>query len=195
MTENDKQDQAARGTAGFLLEMGMLKRAKRSGWWIAGVKDPETIAEHSFRVALIGSVLAMMEGADPARTALLGLWHDTQETRVGDIPHIGRRYLQAASNQTVTEDQLSAAHPAVRDGARRIVEEYENGDSLEVVCAHDADKLECLIQAVEYREQGCGNVQLWIDSSLAKLKTASAQALAEAALSMTSVEWQQTYLR
>lgn len=38
----------------------MLKRAKRSGWWIAGVKGPETIAEHSFRGALIGSVLAMM---------------------------------------------------------------------------------------------------------------------------------------
>lgn len=30
----------AKGTTGFLLEMGMLKRAKRSSWWIAGVKDP-----------------------------------------------------------------------------------------------------------------------------------------------------------
>ncbi|MFD4114695.1 HD family hydrolase [Streptomyces niveus] len=184
----------AKGTAGFLLEMGMLKRAKRSGWWIAGVKDPETIAEHSFRVALIGSVLAMMEGADPAKTALLGLWHDTQETRVSDIPHIGRRYLDAASNEKVTADQVSAAHPAVREGAQRIVEEYENGDSLEVICAHDADKLECLIQGVEYREQGYSNVQGWIDSSLQKLKTASAQELADAALNMTSVEWQKTYL-
>ncbi|MCX4661024.1 HD domain-containing protein [Streptomyces uncialis] len=185
----------ARGTAGFLLEMGMLKRAKRSGWWIAGVKDPETIAEHSFRVALIASVLAMMEGADPAKAALLGLWHDTQETRVGDIPHIGRRYLEAASNEQVTADQVSAAHPAVQEGAQRIVDEYENGDSLEVIVAREADKLECLLQAVEYREQGCANVQPWIDSSLAKLKTASAQALAEAALNMTSVEWQKTYLR
>ncbi|MFJ4923442.1 HD family hydrolase [Streptomyces sp. NPDC088725] len=185
----------AKGTAGFLLEMGMLKRAKRSGWWIAGVKDPETIAEHSFRVGLIGSVLAMMEGADPARTALLGLWHDTQETRVSDIPHIGRRYLDAASNESVTADQVSAAHPAVRAGAQRIVEEYENGDSLEVICAHDADKLECLLQAVEYREQGCSNVQGWIDSSISKLKTASAQELAEAALNMTSVDWQEAYLR
>ncbi|MFI7103771.1 HD family hydrolase [Streptomyces sp. NPDC050161] len=182
------------GTAGFLLEMGMLKRAKRSGWWIAGVKDPETIAEHSFRVALIGSVIAMMEGADPAKTALLGLWHDTQETRVSDIPHIGRRYLDAASNETVTADQVSAAHPAVQAGAKRIVQEYEHGDSLEVVCAHDADKLECLIQAVEYREQGVSTVQPWIDSSLSKLKTGSAQALAEAALSMSSVDWQKTYL-
>jgi putative hydrolase of HD superfamily len=191
----DDEQQRLRGTAGFLLEMGMLKRAKRSGWWIAGVKDPETIAEHSFRVALIGSVLAMMEGADPARTALMGLWHDTQETRVGDIPHIGRRYLDAAENERVTEDQVSAAHPAVRAGARRIVDEYENGDSLEVVCAHDADKLECLIQAVEYREQGYVNVEGWIETSRANLKTASAQALAEAALTMSSVEWQQTYLR
>lgn len=136
----------------------------------------------------------MMEGADPAKTALLGLWHDTQETRVSDIPHIGRRYLDAASNEKVTADQVSAAHPAVREGAQRIVEEYENGDSLEVICAHDADKLECLIQAVEYREQGYSNRQGWIDSSLQKLKTASAQALAEAALNMTSVEWQKTYL-
>lgn len=190
----DETDQA-KGTAGFLLEMGMLKRAKRSGWWIAGVKDPETIAEHSFRVGIIGAVLAMMEGADPAKVALMCLFHDTQETRVSDIPHIGRRYLEAASNEKVTADQLSAAHPAVASGVQLVVEEYENGSSLEVVVAHDADKLECLVQAVEYREQGCGNVQNWIDTSLGSLKTASAQELAEAALNMTSIEWQQTYLR
>lgn len=190
----DETDQA-KGTAGFLLEMGMLKRAKRSGWWIAGVKDPETIAEHSFRVGIIGAVLAMMEGADPAKVALMCLFHDTQETRVSDIPHIGRRYLEAASNEKVTADQLSAAHPAVASGVQLVVEEYENGSSLEVVVAHDADKLECLVQAVEYREQGCGNVQNWIDTSLGSLKTASAQELAEAALNTTSIEWQQTYLR
>jgi putative hydrolase of HD superfamily len=184
-----------KGTVGYLLEMGMLKRAKRSGWWIAGVKDPETIAEHSFRTGIIGAVLAMMEGADPAKVALLCLFHDTQETRVSDIPHIGRRYLVAASNEKVTADQLADAHPAVRSGVQQVVEEYENGDSVEVVCAHDADKLECLVQAVEYREQGCTNVQPWIDSSLSKLRTASAQALAEAAVGMTSIEWQQTYLR
>ncbi|HET6358706.1 HD domain-containing protein [Streptomyces sp.] len=185
----------AKGTAGFLLEMGMLKRAKRSGWWIAGVKDPETIAEHSFRTAVIGAVLALMEGADPAKVALLCTFHDTQETRVSDIPHIGRRYLDAASNEKVTADQVSAAYPAVREGIQRIVEEYENSSSLEVIVAHDADKLECLVQAVEYREQGHQNVQNWIDTSRNNLKTASALALAEAALNMTSVEWQQTYLR
>ncbi|MEW2087052.1 HD domain-containing protein [Streptomyces sp. NPDC005283] len=194
MADEITQDEA-KGTAGYLLEMGMLKRAKRSGWWIAGVKDPETIAEHSFRTAVIGAVLALMEGADPAKVALLCTFHDTQETRVSDIPHIGRRYLTAASNEDVTADQVSAAHHSVRVGIQRIVEEYENSSSLEVLVAHDADKLECLVQAVEYREQGHQNVQNWIDTSAANLKTPSAQALAEAALNMTSVDWQKTYLR
>ncbi|MEU1391065.1 MULTISPECIES: helix-turn-helix domain-containing protein [unclassified Nonomuraea] len=60
---------------------------------------------------------------------------------------------------------------------------------LEAVCARDADKLECLMQAVEYREQGHQNVQPWIDSSLAALRTASAKRLADEVLSTGSLEW------
>ncbi|MFB7908811.1 MULTISPECIES: HD family hydrolase [unclassified Kitasatospora] len=187
--------EAAAGTATFVAEMGVLKRVRRTGWWHAGVRDPESIAEHSWRTSVIAAVLAMMEGADPAKASLLATFHDSQETRIGDIPHIGRRYLSASPNETVTADQVATAHPAVRAGVQRIVEEYEQGDSLEVICAHDADKLECLVQAVEYRESGYPHVQPWIDSSLAKLKTASAQALAEAALTMTTLEWRETYLR
>ncbi|MDX2849302.1 HD domain-containing protein [Streptomyces sp. PA03-3a] len=183
------------GTAGFLLEMGMLKRAKRSGWWIAGIKDPETIAEHSWRTSVIGAVLAMMEGADPAKVALLATFHDTQETRIGDIPWIGRRYIQAASNETVTADQVADAHPAVADGIKAIVAEYENSDSLEVLVAHDADKLDCMLQGLEYLQQGYTAAQEWVDSTKTKLKTPSAQALAEAAETMSLAEWQRTYLR
>ncbi|WEV26255.1 HD domain-containing protein [Streptomyces sp. 71268] len=188
-------DQHAKGSVSYLMEMGALKRGKRSGWWIAGVKDPETIAEHSFRVAVVGAVLAMMEGADPAKVALLCTFHDTQETRVGDIPWIGRRYLTAAKNEDVTRDQLAEAHPAVAAGIQAVVEEYEHGDSLEVLVAHDADKLECMIQGLEYVEQGYSNAREWVDSTRAKLKTASAIELANAAQNMSSVDWQRTYLR
>ncbi|MFE7114435.1 HD family hydrolase [Streptomyces sp. NPDC057654] len=188
-------EQYAKGSMSYLMEMGALKRAKRSGWWIVGVKDPETIAEHSFRTAVIGSVLAMLEGADPAKVALLCTFHDTQETRVGDIPWIGRRYLKAAKNEDVTADQLADAHPSVTAGIRAVVEEYETGDSLEVMVAHDADKLECMIQGIEYLEQGYSNAQEWIDTTRAKLKTASAIELADAAQDMTSTDWQRVYLR
>ncbi|MFH8753307.1 HD family hydrolase [Streptomyces rimosus] len=188
-------DDTTRGTASFISEMGVLKRVARTGWWFTGNKHPESVAEHSFRVGVIGSVLAMMEGADPARVALLCLFHDSQETRVGDIPHIGRKYLRAAPNGEVTADQVANAHPAVRTGVQGAVDEYEAGETPEAIVARDADKLECLVQAVEYREQGYSLTQNWIDTSLASLKTTSAKALAEAALTMPSLEWQRNFLR
>ncbi|MFJ4866001.1 HD family hydrolase [Streptomyces sp. NPDC088748] len=187
-------DDTTRGTASFISEMGVLKRVARTGWWFTGNKAPESVAEHSFRVGVIGSVLAMMEGVDPARVALMCLFHDSQETRIGDIPHIGRKYIKAAPNQEVTADQVANAHPAVRSGVQSAVDEYEAGETLEAIVARDADKLECLVQAVEYREQGYSLTQNWIDTSLASLKTPSAKALADAALSMDSLQWQKNFL-
>jgi putative hydrolase of HD superfamily len=182
-------DDGPGGAMRYLFEMGLLKRAKRTGWWIAGIKDPETIAEHSFRTAILGTMLAAMEGADPARVAILCLFHDTQETRTGDIPHIGRRYLTATDNESVTADQVATCPPDVARTIVDVVAEYERGETIEAVVAHDADKLECLVQAVEYGAQGCANVQRWIDSSRAKLKTGSAIRLADAAMSTGSLDW------
>ena len=80
----------------FLYEMGLLKRSKRTGWLIAGVDNPESIAEHTFRTAIIGYLLARMEGADPHKTATLCLFHDTQESRIGDVPSVGKAYVVTA---------------------------------------------------------------------------------------------------
>ncbi|MER7045369.1 HD domain-containing protein [Streptomyces jumonjinensis] len=168
-------DDITQGTASFISEMGVLKRVARTGWWFTGNKAPESVAEHSFRVGVIGSVLAMMEGVDPARVALLCLFRDSQETRVGDIPHSGRKYLKAAPNREVPADPVANAHPAVRTGVQGALDEYEAGETSEAVVARDADKPERLVQAVEYREQGYSLTQNWIDTSLASLKTTSAK--------------------
>jgi putative hydrolases of HD superfamily len=183
----------AAGAMSFIFEAGMLKRAKRTGWWIAGLDNPESIAEHSFRAAITGTVLAAMEGADPARVALLCLLHDTQETRIGDIPHIGRRYLHATDNQTVTADQVATCPAAVAETITSAVAEYEAATTPEAIIAHDADKLECLVQAVEYRHQGLTTVQPWIDSCRTALKTDSAQRLADAALAGQPLAWLSTF--
>jgi putative hydrolase of HD superfamily len=177
------------GLAGLLYEFGLLKRYKRTGWLVAGVRDPESVAEHSFRAAIIAAVLAKLEGGDPERAAFMALFHDTQETRITDIPYIGKRYLKAAPNEEVTADQVRDVTAPVADMVRDAVAEYEDRSSVEAVCARDADKLECLIQAVEYREQGHQNVQGWIDSSLAALTTPSGKRLAEEALRTGTLEW------
>jgi putative hydrolase of HD superfamily len=181
----DEQDTR---TVDFLYEMGLLKRYKRTGWTIAGVSAPESIADHSHRTAITAAVIAELEGADPQRAAFLALFHDTQETRITDIPYIGKRYLKAASNAEVTADQVAG----MPEGPARLIggaeAEYEAKETAEARCAKDADKLECLLQAVEYQEQGT-DAQAWIDSSLAALTTDSAQRLAKVALERKPLAW------
>ena len=46
----------------FIFELNQLKRQAHTGWWFVGVKDPDTVAEHAFRAAQIGYILAVKEG-------------------------------------------------------------------------------------------------------------------------------------
>lgn len=173
----------------FVYELGLLKRYRRTGWLIAGVKEPESIADHTFRAAVLASVLAVLEGADPERAALLSLFHDSQETRLTDIPYLAKRYVTRAPNEEVTADQTADLPGSVADMVTGVVGEYERDASPEARCARDADKLDCLLQAIEYREQGNENIQPWIDSSLAALRTTSGKRLAEEALGRRSLDW------
>jgi putative hydrolases of HD superfamily len=182
-------DGEAAGLAAFVFEMGVLKRVRRSGWWHAGVRDPESVAEHSLRVAQIAALIAAEEGADPSRAAYLGTWHDSQETRVCDIPHSALPYMTKPDNEAITDDQVAPLSERAADAVRSAVHEFEAQVTIESHCAKDADKLECLFQALEYRDAGNNRVQGWIDSSMTKLKTKTAQAVAEAALETSPLAW------
>jgi putative hydrolase of HD superfamily len=178
------------GIASYLLEVGNLKRIKRTGWHFTGVGNPESIADHSWRVAVIGMILAGLEGADPDRTAALAVLHDTAETRIGDIAHIGRRYLTAAPPEDIVADQIASMPEAVAAVIADRVGEFELNESREAMCAKDADKLDCLVQAVEYQHAGSDLVDTWIQTSMAALKTESARLIGEAVIKADPVAWQ-----
>lgn len=175
--------------ARFAFEAGTLKASRRTGWWMAGVRDPETIAEHAWRTSLLASIIAQMEGADPARAALLAVWHDTQETRTGDVNHLSKRYAEGADPEAVTVDQTAGMPAALAEVVRGVVGEYEARQTPEAICARDADKLECMLQGIEYRAQGYASAQRWIDNSRGRLVTATAQRLADELLDMEPLEW------
>jgi len=174
---------------GYLHEVGHLKRTKRAGWWIAGVRDPESVAEHSFRAGVIAYVLALMEGADPDRAATLALFHDVLETRIGDIPSPGRAHLAVADPVEIARTQTDALPSPVAENILGLVSEYEAKESPESQCAKDADKLECLLQAREYATQGYALVQPWVDTMVAAVKTPSGKELARGALSTPVDSW------
>src|ERR1700690_1639204 len=173
------EDHPLAGVATFLFEMGHLKHLTRAGWLLLGIPQPETVAEHSFRVGIVGITLAALEGADVGRTAALCLLHDAHETRIGDVPSIGRAYVTTAVPEAVTAHQTSAMPDAVAKVVQDVVAEYEAGETLESRVAHDADKIETLMQAVEYQAQG-HDTAAWCESSLAAIRTDSGRQLAQA---------------
>ncbi|MFF7297320.1 HD domain-containing protein [Streptomyces sp. NPDC008265] len=175
--------------ARFLYEAGTLKNTARTGWWMAGVKQPESVAEHSWRTSLIASIIAKLEGADPARAAFLAVWHDTQESRTGDVNHLGKRYSPAADPEAVTADQTAGMPELLASTLQELVAEYEGKDSVEAVCARDADKLECMLQGLEYKAQGYAGAQRWIDNSRARLTTETGRRLAEELLGQDPLDW------
>lgn len=188
MDRRRERDQAAE-LAAFGYELGVLKRIRRAGWWHAGVRDPESVAEHSMRVAQLAALIAAEEGADPVRASFLALWHDTQETRTGDLPHTVTGYLTKPDPRQITADQTAGLPARSRDTVRAAVDEYEAQQSAEARCAKDADKLEMLLQAVEYRDIGVNRVDGWIESARKGIKTDTGRRVAEAAVSLSPLAW------
>ncbi|MCO8305824.1 HD family hydrolase [Streptomyces hygroscopicus] len=175
--------------ARFLFEAGALKQNRRTGWWMAGVRNPETVAEHAWRTSLIASIIAQLEGADPARAALMAVWHDSQETRTGDVNYLGKKYAPSPDPQAVTADQTVDMPESLASAVRAWVGEYEAQESPEAVCARDADKLECLLQGLEYLSQGYENAQRWVDNSRSRLVTETGKRLADELLNQGSLDW------
>ncbi|MEU9399256.1 HD domain-containing protein [Streptomyces sp. NPDC048242] len=187
-------DEQLAAVANFLYEAGTLKNTARTGWWMAGVKAPESVADHSWRTSLIATIIATLEGADPARTAFLATWHDSQETRTGDVNYLGRKYAPQADPGAVTADQVAGMPDVLASTIRDLVAEYEAKETPEALCARDADKLECMIQGLEYKAQGYANAQRWIDNSRGRIVTKSGQELADAVLGADSLEWLRSVL-
>jgi 5'-deoxynucleotidase YfbR-like HD superfamily hydrolase len=187
--ELDHREHPLSGVADFLHEMGQLKKVRRAGWFFAGVSDPETVAEHTFRAAIVGLALAHLAGADPARTAALCLLHDSAEARIGDIEAVGRAYVATASPEAVNTHQTSAMPEALAQVFQGLVREYEAEDSIESHLAHDADKLETLLQAREYQTDGQHDTLEWQESTTAVLRTDAGKELAAAITATTPRSW------
>ncbi len=154
----------------LLLAAGQLKKLPRTGWLLAGVQRPESVAEHSFRVALLALLLGeLVEGVDSDRLLRMALLHDLPESLLTDLPLravqlVGRDAKRQA--ERAAWDRLLPAGTQL-DSWRALWDEFEAGETLEAKLARAADKMEMLLQAYEYQRAGCRNLDdFWQNSDL-----------------------------
>ena len=175
----------------FIFELGQLKRQVHAGWWKIGVKNPATVAEHVFRAAQIGYILAVLEGdADPEKVVAIILIHDNAETRIGDQDKVAARYFSNgdAELKAFTE-QTELLSEAIRKKWQAYFAECENRATKEGIIAKDADWLEQAFQAKEYVDTGYPAAQNWIDNVAAAVETESAKKIIAKMRKTEFTEW------
>ncbi|KAL8685646.1 MAG: hypothetical protein Q9224_005737 [Gallowayella concinna] len=105
---------------------------------------------------------------DISRCTLLALCHDMAECLVGDITPLDQipkaeKHRREDETMEYLTRKLLGKETGCEDAGEtmRIAwEEYERNETVEANFVHDVDKLELLIQMVEYERQGKGKVDL-----------------------------------
>ena len=159
----------------FILSLSRLQRLRRTGWVRCGVREPETVASHMFRMGMMG---LMVGGLGPA---LISLCHDMAECVIGDItPHCN------VSNEDKAAREDKAFRDLVKDLPGHIVHQiygsfrrYEDQkpEDLEARLVKDLDKFDMILQAWEYerRDKKGRYLQQFFDSTAKVFSTAPVQ--------------------
>ncbi len=173
-------------------EAGLLKRVRRSGWWVIGIKDAETVADHSFRCAVIGYIMAKMEGACTNTVTMMCLFNDLHEARINDFHKVTIRYIDyKKAEEKAFREQIEYLPKDIKNELQGWRCEYVKQKSKESLIARDADIFECLLQAKEYYEQGHRQAKLFFKKAPRFLKTKSAKKLWKDVKMWSSSDWWQ----
>ena len=170
----------------FLFEVGMLKKTPRTGYQFLG-SGGESVADHSFRTAVIGYVLASQEpDADRNKVVLMCLFHDFPEARTGDHNYVNKKYVKTDEERAV-QDQVREL--SFGDEIVDLFREFNGCDTLEARLAKDADQLDLIMELKEQLDSGNPNAKEWLSFAVQRLITQNAKEMAKEILSTNSANW------
>ncbi|MCD7472386.1 hypothetical protein HAX54_013616 [Datura stramonium] len=140
----------------FLTLCHSLKTTKRKGWVNHAIKGPESIADHMYRMSLMALIAGDLPGVNRERCIKMAIVHDIAEAIVGDItPSDG---IPKAEKSRREQAALTEMCKVLGGGMRakeikELWQEYENNASLEANLVKDFDKVEMILQALEYESE------------------------------------------
>ncbi len=136
-----------------------LKEEPRRGW-IQRLKlsNVESVADHSYAVALLALFEAGRRGYDVGKTLKLALIHDLEEAITGDMTprdKRGKSSFDRIQNKRLAMDAILGKMPArTRKQFRSLWAELLDVKSREAKLVKDLDRMEMALQAAEYEREG-----------------------------------------
>ncbi len=170
----------------FLFEVGMLKRTPRTGYQFLG-SGGESVADHSFRTAVIGYVLAsQVPDANAGKVVRMCLFHDLPEARTGDHNYVNKKYVNV-NEESALCDQVRGL--PFGDEIIALTQEFNTQDTLEARLAKDADQLDLILELKEQLDLGNSGAREWLSFAVQRLITGGGKGMAEEILKTDRSEW------
>lgn len=134
----------------FFRISGRLKRVPRSGWVEVRVDSPESVADHTFRTAVLCMIFSDLEGLDGLKMLRMALIHDLSEAIIGDLTP-SEKTGEAKEREDAALKQLLGLLPRrLRERYLQIWLEYAECKTKEAKVVRELEKLEMALQAKEY---------------------------------------------
>jgi putative hydrolase of HD superfamily len=144
----------------FFITTAASKRLLRTGWVREKIKDPESVAEHSFALSLMALILADYFGLDKEKLIKMAILHDLGELVTGDIVWARGRVIDLAKLKIKEEKELKGIEKIFNiigkgDEYKKLFLELTERKTPEAIFFWELDKLEVYLQALIYeKEQG-----------------------------------------
>nr|XP_009609686.1 HD domain-containing protein 2 [Nicotiana tomentosiformis]XP_016515884.1 PREDICTED: HD domain-containing protein 2-like [Nicotiana tabacum] len=140
----------------FLTLCHSLKTQKRKGWVNHGIKGPESIADHMYLMSVMALIASDLPDVNRERCIKMAIVHDIAEAIVGDItPSDGvPKAEKSRREQAALNEMCKILGGGMRaEEIKELWQEYENNASLEANLVKDFDKVEMILQALEYESE------------------------------------------
>jgi putative hydrolase of HD superfamily len=142
----------------FFLTASNLKRLKRKGWISKASIDSstaESVADHSYMLALIALVISDLKHMDTCKVLKISLLHDLAESIVGDyMPEELDKEEKRRLEDNAIRELLSLLPEDVSKEYALLWEDYVSKKSKESLLVHEIDKFEMALQAKVYEHLG-----------------------------------------
>ncbi|KAK4415131.1 5'-deoxynucleotidase HDDC2 [Sesamum alatum] len=158
----------------FLTLCHRLKTTKRAGWVRREVQEPESIADHMYRMGLMALIASDIPGVNRDKCIKMAIVHDIAEAIVGDITPADGIPKEEKSRRE--QEALKSMCELLGGGARAkeihdLWMEYEDNSSMEAKVVKDFDKVEMILQALEYENDQGNDLEEFFESTAGKFQT------------------------
>lgn len=140
-----------------LLKAIQLKDEVRTGWELRNIEDPESVADHSWGVALLTIVYGEEAEIDTEQALKMAVVHDIAEAETGDLV---TRAID--DKQDVDKEAKEEMEQKVVEGLSGLIEgeelerlwkEYEGRETKEAKFVKDMDMIDMCLQALKYEKE------------------------------------------